>query len=208
MEIGISKKEILTRAFEKDEINGLFEIDSCLINSYCQITPHFNYPVKLYLFKEKIKNKRLYEVLVSELEVTSDIIKKRILNLSSGELIKVLIIKACLSNSESILLNHIDSKLSFGNLDKILKGLRRNLKDIDKTIIFSSNNLDNIVPTCTKYTVLINADLEYSGNNIAMLPEKTEIMNFIDLANDRKAKMSYYKDPSDLLKAIYRSVKK
>ena len=89
-----------------------------------------------------------------------------------------------------------------------MKTLRRNLKDIDKTIILSSNSLDNIVPLCTKYIVLNNADVDYAGSNIEMLPVKTEIMKFTDRANDRKAKMSYYKDPSDLLKAIYRSVKK
>ncbi len=208
MEIGISKKELLNRAFDKKEINGLYEIDSCLINSYEVLSAHFNYPVKFYLFLSKIRQKRLYYVLLEELEITDDILNKKIFNLSSGELVKVLILKACLSSCESVLLNHIDTCLSYGQLNSILKCLRRNLKDIDKTIIVSSNNIDNIVPTCTKYIILNNADVDYSGKNIEMLPHKTELMEFVDMANDRKAKMSYYKEPSDLLKAIYRSVKK
>lgn len=208
MEIGISKKEILPLSFEKDEITGLYEIDSRLIYSYDIIDPHFNYPVKLYLFKEKIRNNKLYKTLINELEITNDILKKRILNLSSGEIVKVLVAKACLSNCKSVLLNHIDANLAFGELDRILKCLRRNLKALNKTIILSSNNLDNIVPTCTQYVVLDSAVVDYVGNNIEMLPKKTELMKFVDMANDRKAKMSYYKEPSDLLKAIYRSVKK
>ena len=208
MEIGITKKEILTHAFDKDKINGLYEIDSCLINSYNLVSPHFNYPVKLYLLKERIKNRKLYKCLIDELDITPEFLKKRVLYLSSGELIKILIVKACLSSSLSVLLNHIDTQLSYGDLRMILTCLKRNIKEIDKTIVFSSTNLDNIVPLCTKYVVLDNADVDYAGNNIEMLPKKTELMEFVDLANEHKAKMSYYKEPSDLLKAIYRSVKK
>lgn len=208
MEIGLSKNDILSRAFEKDEINGLYEIESSLINSYYILGSLINWKTKHYLLKEKVKNGRLFDTLIKELEISNDILNKRLHVLSSGEYIRVLILKACLSNSKSILLNHIDANLSFGELNNIMKTLRRNLKDIDKTIILSSNSLDNIVPLCTKYIVLNNADVDYAGTNIEMLPVKTEIMKFIDRANDRKAKMSYYKDPSDLLKAIYRSVKK
>ena len=208
MEIGVATKDILNRAFEKDEINGLYEIDSTLITSFKLVSPLLSYPVWLYLLTSKMRNKKLYDTLINELEITEDILKKRMFRLSSGELIKVLIIKSSLSHSSCILLNHIDANLSFGELNRTLKCLRRNLKDINKTIVFSSNNINNIVPTCTKYIVLDNADVDYAGNSIEMLPKKTEIMEFIDMANDRKAKMSYYKDPSDLLKAIYRSVKK
>lgn len=208
MEIGITKKDILNRVFEKDEINGLYEIDSTLVTSYKVLHSFVDIPANLYLLTSKIRNTHLYDTLTSELEITQDILKKGMLKLSSGELIKILTLKACLTYSTSILLNHIDANLSFGDLNKILKCLRRNLKDINKTIIFSSNNMNNLVPTCTKYIILDNADVDYAGNSIDMLPEKTEIMKFIDMANDKNAKMSYYKDPSDLLKAIYRSVKK
>ena len=35
---------------------------------------------------------------------------------------------------------------------------------------------------------------------------KTNLMKIADLANERNAKLDYYKDVNDLLKAIYRSV--
>ena len=46
----------------------------------------------------------------------------------------------------------------------------------------------------------------FNGDNFERLPIKTNLMKIADLANKKNAKLDYYKDVNDLLKAIYRSV--
>ena len=164
--------------------------------------------VKMFLAIDKLKNKDLIDNLFSEFEQNNEIYNKKLKDLSSSELIKVLIIKLTVSRVKVIILEHIDTYLNNRDLANILHTLKTILDRLDKTIIFSTNKMDNIIRECTRYLIASEDHLIYKGTSIEDIPEKTEIMKFVDAANKKKAKLVYYKDASDLLKAIYRSVKK
>jgi len=74
--------------------------------------------------------------------------------------------------------------------------------------LFSTNKIDNAIEVCDRFIIASENRIIYDGKDIDKLPEKTSIASFVDGANSKGAKLSYYKEPNDLLKAIYRSVKK
>ena len=142
------------------------------------------------------------------------LIKKRITStklklkeLSMVDYIKVLVIRLVSKSCKTIVLKNIDISLNFNEQARLFNALRRNIKLVNKTIIFESMNIESIVPNSDYYVIVDDNKVIYSGDDFTKLPVKTEIMEIVDLANKKGAKLSYYKDINDLLKAIYRSVK-
>lgn len=167
------------------------------------ITYNKNLTVGLFLFF-KVKDKKLKKELVSELDITP-LLKKQLKNLSTGELIKVLIIKTLLSEAQTVILDGIDVYLNYHDLDRLLKTVKTHLKEIDKTVIFETNKPEHLL-FGTKYIVASDLSIIYNGNDFKKLPIDIETVEFAKLANKKGVKLDYYKEVDDLLKVIYRSV--
>ena len=151
-------------------------------------------------------NEKFIDELLTELEIEKEALNNKINSLSNGYLIKIIFIKHCIDNTETIILDHIDACLTERDFKLLMKTCRN--KNIAKTIIFIPNNVDNAIMHTKNFVVTEKNTVVYQGTDITKLKIKSEIMDFVDIANKRNANLKYYKEPSDLLKAIYRSVKK
>lgn len=212
MEIEYSNFALDETTFGKFELVGIIDkhYDFIYNRIYDIKKPEYNGNIraKNYIALEKITNRDITEKLLNEFELTEDVLSKKLKILSSGELAKILILKLCIGPAKVIILDHIDAYLNNRDLSNILSGIKRYSDNIGKTILFRSNSMDNIVANCSRFIVSRDGEIVYNGTDINKLPEKTDIMRFVDAANEHKAKLQYYKESSDLLKAIYRSVKK
>jgi len=151
-------------------------------------------------------NEKLIEELLLELEIEKEVLNNKLNSLSNSNFLKIMFIKYCTDKSEIIILDHIDACLTERDFKLLMKACQN--KNISKTIIFCPNIIDNAIIYTKNFVVTENNTIIYKGNDFTKLEVKSEIMNFVDIANKRNAKLKYYKEPSDLLKAIYRSVKK
>ncbi len=151
---------------------------------------------------------QLVKDLMEALELDMKILNRRICTLSDGEKIKVFTIKLLISSAKLIVLEHIDAYLNPRDLKVLLKTIKNYMRKLEKNVIFSSVKIDNIVDNADIYVVAENSKIIYKGNDLDTMPEKTSTVKFVDIANGKKAGLIYYKDAKDLLKAIYRSVKK
>lgn len=212
MEIEYSNFQLDEETFGKNELVGIIDKHYDFIYNKVYDIRKLEYKsiikAKTYIAIDRIANKDITEKLIGEFEITEEMLSKRLKDLSSGELIRILILKLCIGNSKVIILDHIDAYLNHRDLQNILSGIKRYSDTLGKTFLFRSNNIENVIESCSRYIIVRDGNIVYNGNDINELPEKTDIMRFVDLANNKKAKLQYYKDPSDLLKAIYRSVKK
>lgn len=207
MEIRYTNIELDKNIFEKNEIIGLYDREAQFIKKFKKMR-FINIKVSWYFALQKILNKSLLNSMLESMEITKDIYGKFLYSLSSSELIKVLAIKACLNRSRVILLPYIDNYLTSRDLSIVIKSIRKNLNNLNKVVIFYSLSIDNIIQNCTKYIIYEKDSIIYTGRSIDSMPIKSQIMEFVDKANKKGANILYYKDSNDLLKAIYRSVKK
>lgn len=211
MEIGYTNFELDNEFFTKGEIIGLVDKNSNFIYNRIYdlrpITFNSNAKVITFLGIESIKKRKLVKELKDELAITKDIEKRQMKSLTNAELVKVLILKACLIDAQVLVFSNIDTYLNDRDLKDVFIALRRYREKIGKTIIFTTNKVDNIINNTNYYVIASENRVIYSGNDINTLKDKTSIMNFVDAANKKGAKLNYYKDANDLLKAIYRSVK-
>lgn len=212
MEIEYSNFALDVNTFGKNEVCGLIDKNSNFIYNRVYDIKKLEYSqrfkTRAFLAIDKLRKKDLLKNLKDEFEITSEIESKTLKQLSSSELLKVLILKVALGSSKVMILDHIDDYFNDRDLSNVLKGLKKYAKEIGKTIIFSTNKVDNIINNCDRYIIASENRVIYNGNNLDTLPVKTQIAEFVDAANKKKAKLVYYKDENDLLKAIYRSVKK
>jgi len=213
MEINYTNFDLDAKIFGKNCLSGLIDLNGqYLYNNIYDIRKiqfNENMSVKLFLkFGANKKNKKIIFEMLSEFEINEEIQKRKMKTLSESELIKVLIIKVCTSEAKTIILNSIDSTLNWRDLNTVLKTLKNHIVEMGKNVIFTSNKIDNIILHCDKYIIIENETIIYNGNNVAELPVDPEINEFVKLANKKGAKLDFYKEPNDLLKAIYRSVKK
>ncbi len=181
--------------------NTVYDIKSISYNPDLSV----NWFLKLQARKD---GKKIIDNFLDEFELGKEILKRKLKTLSSSELLKVLIIKVCLINTKAIILDNIDHIFSWKDLNNVLKVLRKYAKDKNKTILFQTNNIDNMIIHIDKYIVIKDEHVIFSGSDFDSLPVLTETTEFSSLANQRGADLAKYKEPSDLLKAIYRSVKR
>lgn len=213
MEVRYSNFSLDPKIYGSFELTGLVDLDSGFI--------HKNfYDVKNITYNEKMKvgnylsvfipapYRKLSDTLIAEFEFDKEFLKKKLGELSSSELIKVLAIKLMLSDAKVIFLDNIDIYMNTKDLNSFLKILKSHSKEAKKNIIFSTNKIDNIIDVCERYIIAQENSIIYNGKDIDKLPIKTELSEFASLALNKKVKLNNYKDINDLLKAIYRSVKK
>ncbi len=214
MEIEYSRFEVNPEIFGEKLITGVYDLDGNFIyrNLYRLEKLKINnmLTVRSFLLLSSMNKKKytLAKNLLNDLEITPQMRRKKLVNLAFGDYIKVLIIKMILNSSKTIVLKNIEISFTSKELTNIFHVLRRNLKNYPKKIIYISKNINCIIPNTDYYIITKDNKVVYSGDDINSLPVKTELMEIVDLANKKGAKLKYYKDVNDLLKAIYKNVEK
>ena len=209
MEIVYTNNELDSHYFKKYKVNGLYSKNSNYLKSLAidlkEININKKMNVGVYL---KYGNKQKFSI-ISELLKEFDIEhlqKQKLGELSTTELLKILTIKELVGNNETIILRSIDNYLNTRDLKRYFQILKNHIDKLRKTIIFETNNIDNLSKICSNILITDNNNVLFNGDNYDRLPMKTNLMKIADLANKKNAKLDYYKDVNDLLKAIYRSV--
>lgn len=214
MEIEYSKFEVNPDLFGDKQITGLYDLSGNYIykNLYKveKLKINNNLTVRAFLLLNSMTKTKysLAKNLLNDLEITPQKRRKKLNELAFGDYIKVLIIKMILNSSKTIVLKNIEISFTARELSNLFHVLRRNIKKLNKKIIYVSKNIDTIILNTDYYVLTKDSMKIYSGDDINSLPIKTELMQIVDLANNKGANLKYYKDINDLLKAIYKSVEK
>ena len=210
MEIRYSNSDEKIHYFKNSNINGLIclkgdyigdsvkSIKSAVYNSKVQV----GFFLKINtLFGGNAVNK-----LVDELDIDKRILRLKLSDLSDAELAKVLIIKLLSSKHKIIILRGIEAYFPLRDFKVFMQKLINHVEKSKQMIIYETNNIDILTDICNTITVYDGEKVIFSSDDYKRLPIKTNLMKIADLANERNAKLDYYKDVNDLLKAIYRSV--
>jgi len=157
--------------------------------------------------KKVINNNSEY---LNLLGLTSDILKYKIKDLSYSEYKMVLLIKICNMHPDLVILNNFDLGLNYKVRSKILKFIKTVNATYHTNFIILTNDI-LFINKCAKHIVIAkNKIIKYQGDIITAIKQnmidKPPIIEFIDLANEKGAKLNYTLDNKELLKAIYRSV--
>ena len=153
--------------------------------------------------------------IIKELELNENILNKKVSDLSHSEqkLLKYLLL--IINNKK---LNIIDEP--FMDLDCFYKKkiivLLNELVKKNKTIIVGSSNSNIIYSLCKKILLIKDKDCFYG--NIDSLENKRvlkkynivmpDLVNFVNLAKEKKVNLRYSYDIRDLIKDVYRNVSK
>ena len=214
MEIELSKFEVDKDIFGEETICGLFDLNDTFINNNLygieKLKVNSNLSVRSFLLIDKLsKNKyKLVKTFLKEFEIDNKKKRKKLNQLCYSDFIKVIIIKALANSSKTVVIKNIDIAMNKIELDNVFNTIKRNKKLIKKSIIFSSTRIENVIMYSGYYVIVKDKIMVYSGTDFTKSPIKTPLMEFTDLANEKEANLGYYKDVNDLLKAIYRSVKR
>ena len=159
-----------------------------------------------------MKVKRIVKKLeyLDLLELNKDILKMRIKDLSYSEYKMVLLMKVCSLEPDVVILNNFDLGFNYKVRSKIVKFIKTINATNNTSFVILSNDI-LFINKCAKHLVIAkNKIIKYQGDIISAikqdLVDKPQIIKFIDLANEKNAKIDYTLDNKELLKAIYRSV--
>jgi energy-coupling factor transporter ATP-binding protein EcfA2 len=149
-------------------------------------------------------------IYLKDLNIKEDILKKRISALSYAEYKLILLLKVVSLKPDVIILNNFD--LGFNDKDK--SHISKFIKTINATyhtiFIVITNDLIFMNKNCKHIIIMKNKIIKYQGDIITAIKqdliEKPVIIKFIDMANEKNAKLDYTLDNKELLKGIYRSV--
>lgn len=163
---------------------------------------NINLKTKNYLKKD------LY--LLEKFSVNSNILNKKIKDLSSTELKILTLIKTISLNPELIVLNNFEIGINEKYLNTIIRFFKNINSERGIKIIALSNNLSFLNKITKTIIIMKKGIIKYQGELLigiaqGLLP-KPEIFKFIDSANKKGAKLEYTLDEKELLKDIYRSV--
>jgi len=165
--------------------------------------------VKRFLNGNKIQiDKEILEIF-NEIEIKESLLKKKINELSKGEFKLVLFVYILLNNKEIVVFDYFDKCLSFKYKKRIINYIKTKY---DGKLVFISNDLV-FLNTLSNYIVIFkDGKIIFNDefNKLYKSKKKIEypsIINFINLANKKGAKLSYTVDRKELLKDIYRSVR-
>ena len=128
---------------------------------------------------------------------------------SISELKKINLAKALIENKDYIVLNYFEKELNYQEKKYFERLWKRLVNDFHKTIIIFTNDLTSIwniakeLIIVDKYKVINTIPKDKYLDFIDNL-NKPEIIKFIELVREKGIEIESYKDPSDLLKAIYR----
>lgn len=170
-----------------------------------------NLNLSSYKETKKVKHYLKTTEYFNDLKLDNELLNKKIADLSSYELMCFKLLTIINKKPSIIILDNVDCKICEKYKSKLLNFIRLiNASKRIKFIIISSNTvfLNQISKDCL---VMKNGIIKYQGQIIDGIKsdqiKKCEIIDFIDIANQKKnAKLDYYLETKELLKAIYRSV--
>lgn len=170
-----------------------------------------NLNLSSYKETKKVKHYLKTTEYFNDLKLDNELLNKKIADLSSYELMCFKLLTIINKKPSIIILDNVDCKICEKYKSKLLNFIRLiNASKRIKFIIISSNTvfLNQISKDCL---VMKNSIIKYQGQIIDGIKsdqiKKCEIIDFIDIANQKKnAKLDYYLETKELLKAIYRSV--
>lgn len=170
-----------------------------------------NLNLSSYKETKKVKHYLKTTEYFNDLKLDNELLNKKIADLSSYELMCFKLLTIINKKPSIIILDNVDCKICEKYKSKLLNFIRLiNASKRIKFIIISSNTvfLNQISKECI---VMKNGIIKYQGKIIDGIKseeiKKCEIIDFIDIANQKKnAKLDYYLETKELLKAIYRSV--
>lgn len=170
-----------------------------------------NLNLSSYKETKKVKHYLKNTEYFNDLKLDNELLNKKIADLSSYELMCFKLLTIISKKPSIIILDNVDCKICEKYKSKLLNFIRLiNASNQIKFIVISSNTvfLNQISKECI---VMKNGIIKHQGKIIDGIKseeiKKCEIIDFIDIANQKKnAKLDYYLETKELLKAIYRSV--
>lgn len=154
-----------------------------------------------------IPKKSLYNQI---LDITNDLLKKKISELSYGEYKLILLLHTISLNPEIIILNNFDLGFNSKIKSKISKLIKTVNAENKTNFIVISNDINFINKTTKHIIISKNKIIKYQGDILTAIKQgfidKPPIISFIDMANEKGANLDYTLDSKELLKGIYRSV--
>lgn len=209
MEIKYSYEPIDETIFGRSLIVGFYDKSNQYLETlipYTKTIKKLNLKVNIeLLLKTSRDNRNTLKELTSELEI-GHLLKRNTKTLSTSELIKIQTLEAFLTKSTVIILKDVDTFLNHRDFIRLIKALKNHSYNLKKTVIICSTNIDNIIASSEKYIVVDEGKIIYNSHDYKQIPINSSIKNFVELANKKGAGLNSYKDESDLLKAIFRSV--
>lgn len=211
MEIEYTNYALNSNIFKIGEINGIISLDDNFMYKNLYDNKKLNLYDKIPLFMQLKafkfgKDLEFIDRLIQDFNLDKNVLFRKVDEISDSEKIKVSIIKLLSSNSKVIVLKFIDNYLNSRDLQNIFNTMSGYLKEKNKTVVFETTNIDNVVKTCENIIVTKNNEILFQGSDFSKMPVTTSLMEFANLANAKGANIGYYKDVNDLLKAVYRSV--
>ncbi len=198
--------------FKKNKFTGIYKDKLDLINQGIEfngISYDDNWSVKRFLNGYNIiLNKEIIN-LFDELEISENLLKIKIKNLTKSQYKLVLLVYMLINDKNIYVLDYFDKGLDFKTKTKIINFLK---SKYTKTLIVISNDMVFLNNLCSELIIINDDKIIYNDvlNNIYksnIKIETPEIIKFIRLANKKKAKLTYTVDNKELLKDIYRSIK-
>lgn len=212
--IKISKKQICPslKKIEKNKLRkDMFYIMQTYENQFAQSNI-----LKDIKFLSGKKNGEIIQLL-SEFKLEESILKKSYLDLSSGELKKIIIISMILSDSKIILIDEPTLGLDEKGQLLILKWLKK-LKRDGKLILITSTNSEFLLKISDQIYAINNEkicfyddkngffDNALNLNKVSLqMPNTYEFRSLV--LNNKNIKLPYQDNVNDLIKDVYRNVK-
>ena len=210
MEIRYSNSGEKIHYFKTANINGLLCLKGDYIGDNVKDIKKLSYngkiQVGLFLKINGLFGGNNISKIAEELDIDKRIYRLKLSDLSNSELAKVLILKLLSSKNRIIILRGIEAYFPLRDFKIFMQKIINYVEKSKQMIIYETNNIDVLTDICNSITVYDGENVIFSSDDYKRLPIKTNLMKIADLANERDAKLDYYKDVNDLLKAIYRSV--
>lgn len=141
--------------------------------------------------------------------LNDSILTKESSECSVGELKRISLAKALIENKEYLVFDYFEKELTQKELEYFKRLWKKLTSEYNKTIIIFTNDIKTIWSVAEeliivdKYKVINTISKENYDQLMANL-DKPPIYEFIDLMRNKGISIENYRDPKDLLKAIYR----
>ena len=198
-------KNINNSYFNKKNITAIYGEASDLsiiINNYAKLEYNSKRKVKTFIKKDT----RFFK----DLNLTEDILNKKMSELSFCEFKFILLIKAILLKPKIIILDNFEKGFTPKSYNLIWHFIKNITINENIRFLIISKDIKFINKITKKIIIINNKIIKYQGDIITAIKqnliETPDIIDFIDLANEKKAKLTYTLDSKDLLKDIYRRV--
>ena len=220
--------------------NGVIEIDNFNYNTKIKKVPKkirkkigyvsrfsenqfFNSTVKkeleisLKLLDEETNIDLIFEVM-NMVDLNLDLLDHDPFTLSSGEKRKLSIASVLIYNPEIIIIENPFIALDFDSKNNVCKLLKKLKNDYNKTIIISSNNIEDIYKISDYVYILKNYNIVIKGDRSNIYKQKEilvensiylpQVVSFSDyVLKEKNVKLGYRYEINDLIKDIYRNAR-